>query len=532
MSTRHATPGSEFAPEKFASSPEFERGLPGAMVARRCSALDDPKGRELIWFLHWLSHQPGAWHSLVGGLLANYPEKIGTPSMLKIGKRAGQKYNAAEVREIRRELPENIAYKFPLRGETDCDRDHFHRQSMEARRIDAFHEGYLQDWEQEMAKEKAEAAKRPAAYAVNDFLAVCRKANDAHDWENELRRLCLDPAFKLQDSSPWHFAGMVEALRDYFAQWVERRGEGLVVTSVGKRIEEAMEIARTSRRIGLCEGLARTGKTFAAKAWCELHPGCARFIECPPGIDETSFFRALARGLGIGNFSQYKAIEIRERVESVLLSGDLLICLDEAWRLWHTQTERRRFVVSKRVEWVRYMSDQGVHFLLLSTPQFLAELKAKEGTAKFNTAQLQGRLRYHALPNELSFQELVDVAAVHLPEANSKTLRAVADYARTSARYLSAVETIAEDARRIASNAGRDCATEDDVRRAMEDGVIPSDTNLVRALNSKPEPAGRQRRLAAALPLAGSRAASSETLLNGTGTRSAGIEITETENTL
>lgn len=60
----------------------------------------------------------------------------------------------------------------------------------------------------------------------------------------------------------------------------------------------------------------------------------------PPGNDDTSFFRALARGLGLGNFLKYKTIDIRERVESALLTGDLILVLDEAQRLWGDRNQR------------------------------------------------------------------------------------------------------------------------------------------------------------------------------------------------
>ena len=58
-STRRAAASSPFSPERYASSAEFERGLPANLIARRCSVLDNRADRELIWWLHLLSHRGG-----------------------------------------------------------------------------------------------------------------------------------------------------------------------------------------------------------------------------------------------------------------------------------------------------------------------------------------------------------------------------------------------------------------------------------------------------------------------------------------
>ena len=89
MTTRRAGPDSDFAPEKFASSAEFERGLLGSMVARRCTVLADPKLKEMIWFIHFLSHRPGSLNALAAAFLANCPQYLGTAEMVRLGKRSG-----------------------------------------------------------------------------------------------------------------------------------------------------------------------------------------------------------------------------------------------------------------------------------------------------------------------------------------------------------------------------------------------------------------------------------------------------------
>jgi hypothetical protein len=60
----------------------------------------------------------------------------------------------------------------------------------------------------------------------------------------------------------------------------------------------------------------------------------------------------------------------------------------------------------------------------------------------------------------------------------------LAVYARSSARYLAAIDSIATRARYIASQDKRATATTQDVRKAMQESVIPADTKLHCALEA------------------------------------------------
>ena len=59
-STRKAKDDTVFHQYRYASSPEFGRGLIANLVARRCSVLDSKADRELIWWLQYQSHQAGS----------------------------------------------------------------------------------------------------------------------------------------------------------------------------------------------------------------------------------------------------------------------------------------------------------------------------------------------------------------------------------------------------------------------------------------------------------------------------------------
>lgn len=63
--TRKAEPGTPIRQERYASSPEIERGLPAKLVAMRCGVLDRAEDRQLIWFLQSLSYKRGGLVMLV-----------------------------------------------------------------------------------------------------------------------------------------------------------------------------------------------------------------------------------------------------------------------------------------------------------------------------------------------------------------------------------------------------------------------------------------------------------------------------------
>jgi hypothetical protein len=339
----------------------------------------------------------------------------------------------------------------------------------------------------------ASALKNPTSYPASEFTELFQ-SKAGSNLEDYLREICLNPEVKL-DSDPWWFPSLTGALREYKAHFVKAKSAGVVTTELGKKVSNVLEYTAYSRGLTLMQGEARLGKSFAARVWCEQHPGQARFVEVPPSNDEASFFRALARGLGIGNFLQYKVAEIRERVESVLRAGDLLLVLDEAHRLWPQRNLRYGF--PGRINWVMAMANHNIPICCISTPQFIQCQKAAEEKGQWNSAQLTGRIsHFESLPADLSPEDLMAVAKSVLPEANAQVLRALAVYARSSARYLAAIDSISKRARYIAMLDSRDVATTEDVRTAMQESVIPADTKLQRALEN-----GRKGRLGKVAPV-------------------------------
>lgn len=472
--TRKAKDDSVFHQNRYASSPEFERGMIANLVAKRCSILDDQADRELIWFVQYLSHQAGGLAGLAKSLIARYADRFQTPAMSRLGAKPGKIFNADQVKSIRNEFPILKRTEFLLEDEDGI--------------LDVVIPGEkIQDAAINTAIARAccgsdcvknKSKQHPSSYPAQSFIDFCQ-AEAARSLENYLGELCVNPAARL-DAGPWYFPKAIATLRDCQAAHIKSKMEGAFCTALGKKVFEVLDYTAYCRGLSLIEGEARLGKSHAGRAWCEQHPGRARFIEVPTGNDELIFFRALARGLGLGNFLSYKTAQIRERVESVLLSGDIVLVLDEAQRLWPQTNLREGY--PKRIAWVMTMANASVPICMISTPQFFSTQKMVEKNG-WNSAQLTGRIsHYEPLPADLSQDDLMAVAKNVLPEANTQSLRALALYARTSARYLAAIDSIAKRARYIAMQADRAAATTADVRRAMQESVIPADTKLHLAL--------------------------------------------------
>lgn len=506
-STRRAEAGAPLRQERFASAPELERGLMGNLVAKRCSVLDDAKERELIWFLQLLSHQPGGPEKVAADLLAKFPERLGTPSMMKFGTKPAAIYNAQQVRTVRDELPVEPWEMLEREWESDI---HFGIHKRE-------HLQFRKKWEcqfplrgeglyakadttrETIRTAQAQSERLPDKYPASVFVEVAREA--ATELGGLLERFCLDPALTFAKCAPWYFPQIAETLREYQAAWIEDRRRRVVVTELGRLVYDALDYALEARCLVLIDGQARMGKTFSVKAWCDLHPGRARYVQVPSTNDDFGFYRAIAASLGVSINLKAKAQQLRDRVEEVLHAGDLLLCFDEAHYLW--RQVNYRWALPSRVNWIMTACvNHGVPVALVTTPQFLRAQELVRGSTCWNSDQLTGRIRHYAkLPDHLSEKDLASVARNLLPEGDSKSIAFLVKYAQASLKYLAAIESVVCRARYIVAKAGRNEVTREDIKRAMQESIIPSDSTLAMALAEPPKTGLRGSRKTRAMPL-------------------------------
>ncbi len=243
------------------------------------------------------------------------------------------------------------------------------------------------------------------------------------DWVKGLERMCLDPLCSLDGCDDeddlvavfredWH---QLEAYHDKWISELPAHAE----TSIGRRIAAALEYTQSVRTLTLIDGPARIGKSFAVQQWCQRSGGMVRYAQVPCSNDDVSFFRAIARALGVSSSLQLKSTEIRARVEEVLQSGDLMLVLDEAHYMWPQSWQR--YAMPSRVNWViTALVNYGVPVALVTTPQFYTAQKRTEGLTGWTSEQFIGRIGHvERLPNRLGRADLVKVAKALVPDGDA-----------------------------------------------------------------------------------------------------------------
>jgi hypothetical protein len=462
--TRHAEPGKPFRQERFCSSPEFNVGLMANLVAKRTGALDRADDRELIWTLQSRSHQKGGLAKLVKEVVTKFPEEVATPSMRRFGFKPGQVYNQRQVRTVREEMlcePE----EFILAGELS-DMELLHSS----------------DDPTEQAHVQLLANRRPERYPAAAFVDKCQAA--AQKLETYLAELCLNPACPI-DSGPWYFPGLIDCLRRYESENAEARRSAFVLTEIGEKVWDILDFTLYDHGFSLIDGRHRIGKSVAVKAWCELHPGAARYVQVPTYSDDIGFFRAIAEALGVSVNLNSKAHQLRDRITEALKDGSVLLCLDEAQYLWPQSNYRE--ALPQRLDWVMkdLVKRYGVPVCLVTTPQFMETQKRIVKRTSWTAGQFTGLVNYRPLPGVLSLPDLESVARALFPEGEEKSIATLVDYATTSSKYLGAIDQVVRLARYLAKKSGRQKATFADVKQAIKRGVMPSDSALAAALKKE-----------------------------------------------
>lgn len=311
-------------------------------------------------------------------------------------------------------------------------------------------------------------------WAASEIAPDLLRGEDREKW---LASLCLDPATNLE------LKVVLPKLRQLMADYTKQKAEGVVVTEVGRAVYEALDYCNNSRCLVVISGRARLGKSFAAKAWIDQHPGRARYCSTPPSADDLAFFSALSMSLGITIESNAKTKNLRPRIEAALKSGAITAVIDEAALLW--PGHNYRLARPSRICWLMSVIDQGASVALLVTPNFFETQADYVGKSGFAAAQWNGRIaRYVPLQNDLQISDLEKVARAWLPNGDKRSIEALADYANLSQKYLAAIEHTVTLALYLAKQDGRDKPGWPDIHRALKSDVLPSDTALAAAIES------------------------------------------------
>ena len=460
------------------SSPEIQRGLLANCVAARVQVLTDPLHHKLCWWLQKVSWQPGGLDKLAEEIMQRWPERFLTETIQRLGVGADRIYSADEVKEARESMGR---CRFPLRGELPDsyylllpDRHNLHLRGDERQRRRL-----------ERARVLRRARSHPKTYPASEFVTQCAEAARIHFGKFLFENLCLNPSVEFNERTLWYCPRWVETLAELHDLHAAKEMAGGAVTQIGAEACETLEYALSERCLVVIDGLARTGKTFAVKAWCEAHPGVARYMQVPSSNDEISFYRALCDALGLGSSRAYKGNDLRAKVESVLQTGDLLLVLDEGHYLW-PQRNVRQASIPQRINWLlTQLVNMGVPVAIVTTPQFTKSQEAIVRNGGWSSEQLIGRImHYQRLPETLGEEDLTAVARYWMPGGDEKAIRLLITYAQSSEKYLQGIESLVRRARFLASKAGHEQPTFQDVAAALKEGVVPSDNALAAALST------------------------------------------------
>lgn len=470
---------SAIRPEILAAKLAAIRNLEYPQLANQIQA--DPSIVEKLWFIQWVSMQPGGLAKFVNQLLSDFPGQIGTEMMLKLGVPKFGKYNLKQCLALWNSVADDYLEPQRFGGVFAAWQEMNRFGPKEAPAI--LHSPILRD----------AAGFGLKRYNYRHFHTVC--LNEAKERLSAfLASLCNEISKSF--SSPWYCPRLFDVLSAAMGRHAENSKKALAMTAVARKVFYEIEFAASEKSVVQLFGDSRFGKTEAVEIWSKMYPGRARFVEAPAGNSDLEFFRALARALGINHEYSVSRNVLKDKVDYVAQHSGLLIIWDEAHRLIPFRFTEN--TPPMRMEWVRsHLIDNGNGCVFVMTPQaHRSSFNRFVRKTKYAIEQWTGRIGITvSLPNELEFEDLVEVARIHFPEFDGDYLGLIASKAMQSESYLKAVEDIAKRARYIARTEGHPEVTVECIEKAIRD-VFPDKSGTVKALapaHHRPPPRSRAR---------------------------------------
>jgi len=299
-----------------------------------------------------------------------------------------------------------------------------------------------------------------------------------------LTELCINPEIVLSAG-----ARVVKSLFDYQQKFSECASAALADTEVARQVFKILDRALQYRKMVVLEGEPGIGKSEAAKTWCEMHLGQARFVTLVGCVNKTSIFRTIGRALGISSGYMRGATEMQARVEDVLQRSRLCLVVDEAHFLFG-QGERI-YSRPEMIDWIdTALCNQGVPVALVATPQLTRRLHQAEKQTVWQSTQFRRRIKDFArLPLKPSDVDIEAVTRKLLPECDRTSVKLVVGHSKLSPWPLSWIANLVEDVRGLAN--GRPVKF-GDIEEAIKQFRTPSDVAQATAFET-PVPAQRSK---------------------------------------
>jgi len=270
-----------------------------------------------------------------------------------------------------------------------------------------------------------------------------------------IQRLCLDPDQFACQVSPIEGKNLLPVLFEIMSDCSTAPLASVADTSIKRAVFDLLDYGLACRGLVLCEGTYRVGKSFCTQAWAMTHLGEARYVQLTSARDEESFYRQIARSIGVACSLTKKASEIRERVEMTLQEQQIMLVIDEA-ALALPQAIRTR-ALPERLCWIlTALVNKGVPVALIASRDFSRIMDNLKRTLPiYGQEQFWGRLRRRVcLPDSLTETDLVGIVKLLAPEANHACHLLYAGLAMLASGHAATLESLVSLSRFIAQKEG------------------------------------------------------------------------------
>jgi hypothetical protein len=417
---------------------------------------DDPRLVEALWFLQWISMQPGGFKEWTPGFIKESADCIGPSALVNAPGPLTEKV----ALEIWRAFP-CCYWEGILPG--DAWKNRARRQEREngtgewegLSALFRSHDRVYSDEEGRLSSALAKldrpafvsAALRAAELTLPAYLAsLCNESAGGYA-RSDKREPLTNP--------PWYFANIVTALFAAMDSHARRVSAGIAQTEIALKVNDALEYALSEKALVQITGDARFGKTECLRAYCDAHPGKARLVTAPSSNLDADLWRAIADALGIAHDYKTPPRKLKETVEFTVRHAGLMFIFDESHFLLPARYSPT--TAPARLNWLRTnLVDRQVPVVLVSTPQAYDHAVAKYVKASgYNIEQWTGRIMLRVtLPGELDFEDLLAIAKIKCPEMDSDLRELIVAKAQQSENFIMAVEAIAKRARYLARRDG------------------------------------------------------------------------------
>lgn len=459
----------------------------------------EPRFIGALWFLEYVSkpdNYAGGLTKFAEEFASACAERIGTPTMLKVGAAAAYKPNEAVA--IFKELREPARSEIFGADTWILDNAFFCDETPRTNRINVQrHENF---WDEDSPKITWKGTRRRVLSVLVAKLtpAAARDVCLKHVTERlatYLKAVCEMPHVGLlpsesKDGAPEYFSQVGATLLSFIDQRANTLRASLAETEVTRLVFRWMSKAREMNEPVMISGNARFGKTETVKLLCDMQPGDFRLVNTPASNAIGDLFREVARSLGIEVGAQNNLRELRERVEFVLRFSRLVLCFDEFQFVLPANYSRN--TAPARLNWLRRaIVDQKLPAVFICTPQsYLPAKKRFLKTTGFAIEQFDERiLKTVHLPNELSEADLLAVARIHFSDLTEEYLQLVVEAALATERnYVSDVSKIAKLAKDNARENSRQRPLLCDIEAAIADVLPTRPTRATALLTTRKRP--------------------------------------------